>query len=146
MMLLHNLIQEALPEITLSGATQNIMIRGIEWDSRKVEKEFLLIGEKNEPRTFNLPFIEVQNARETLAKLASIYYGKPHEKIKVIGITGTNGKTTSSFILEHFLKSEQKKVGVLGTINTRYDENVIPAAQTTPGPLQVQAILSQMVK
>jgi len=92
----------------------------------------------------HVPVIQVKDARAALAILASVFYGKPSSKIRVIGITGTNGKTTCSYLLEHLLKALNQKVGVIGTINYRYGQKVIPATQTTPGPLQLQKILSQM--
>ncbi len=90
--------------------------------------------------------IKIDDSRRVLAMLADRFYGEPSRKLKVIGITGTNGKTTCSYLLEALFSEAQKKVGVIGTISYRVGERVIPAPNTTPGPLEVQSLLSQMVK
>ncbi len=91
-------------------------------------------------------FIKVEDARETLAQIATNFYENPSHKIKVIGITGTNGKTTISYLLEHILKHAGFSVGVIGTINYRLKNSLIPATNTTPGPLEIQSLLSKMLK
>ena len=64
--------------------------------------------------------------------------------MKLVGITGTNGKTTTSFLIEHMLRGERQNVGLIGTVNYHFAGKEIPAAETTPGPLRLQALLSQM--
>jgi UDP-N-acetylmuramoyl-L-alanyl-D-glutamate--2,6-diaminopimelate ligase len=94
----------------------------------------------------SLGYAEVPDSRLALAKLADKFYGHPSEKIKVIGITGTNGKTTTSYLIESMLKKAGFKVGRLGTIEYRFEERAIPAWHTTPDACQLQYYLSQMVK
>lgn len=89
-------------------------------------------------------WISVNNSRVALARLASSFYGYPSRKLKVIGVTGTNGKTTITYLIENLLKEAGYAVGVLGTINYRFKEKIIPAHNTTPGPLDIQSLLSQM--
>ncbi len=91
-------------------------------------------------------FILVKDTRKALAKLAAEFYGNPSGKIKVIGITGTNGKTTVSYLLEELLKKARFLPAVLGTINYRFKDKIIPAKNTTPGPIELQSLLAGMLK
>ena len=91
-------------------------------------------------------FIQVADTRITLAKLAAEFYGNPSQKIKTIGITGTNGKTTVSYLLEALLKEYGRTPAVIGTINYRFKDKILPSKNTTPGPLEIQSMLAQMQK
>lgn len=91
-------------------------------------------------------FIRVGDTRAVLAKLAAYFYEEPSKKIKVIGITGTNGKTTITYLLEALLKEAGFQAAVIGTVNYRFKNKIIPAENTTPGPLKIQSMLSEMVK
>ncbi|MGH7198795.1 MAG: UDP-N-acetylmuramoyl-L-alanyl-D-glutamate--2,6-diaminopimelate ligase [Candidatus Omnitrophota bacterium] len=164
------LVQEALPDRSPGKALPEISIKGLECDSRGVGKDFLFVairGVKKDgtefieeairrgaaavvtdrplPSSMEIPFILVPECRLAIAQLATAFYGHPARKLKTVGITGTNGKTTSSFLIEHFLLKERKETGVIGTVNTRFAGREIPAVETTPGPLRIQQILSQMV-
>ena len=87
----------------------------------------------------------VDDTRKALARLAANFYNHPSRKIKVIGITGTNGKTTVSYLLERVLKEAGFKVGVLGTINYRLNGKIYNSINTTPGALTIQSYLKKMV-
>ena len=89
--------------------------------------------------------IEVTNSRAVLAALASRFYGAPSEKMVVIGITGTNGKTTTSYIIESMLRQAGKTVGVVGTVNYRFAGKEYANPVTTPESLDLQRILKQML-
>lgn len=88
--------------------------------------------------------ITVGDSRKALACLSAEFFGDPSKRIKAIGITGTNGKTTISYLIEALLKEAGKTPAVLGTINYRFKDKVIPSKNTTPGPLELQSILSDM--
>ncbi|MBM4305419.1 MAG: UDP-N-acetylmuramoyl-L-alanyl-D-glutamate--2,6-diaminopimelate ligase [Deltaproteobacteria bacterium] len=88
--------------------------------------------------------IFVPNSRQALAKIASTFYGNPTANLYLIGITGTNGKTTTTYLMESILKRAGYKVGVIGTINYRYGQKVVPALNTTPESLDLQRILWEM--
>ena len=92
----------------------------------------------------DVPQIVVENARETLGVLASVFYGAPSEKLKVVGISGTNGKTTTSYMLASILQAANKRVGVIGTLGIRYGEKRIPCDLTTPDPVLLQSTLADM--
>jgi UDP-N-acetylmuramoyl-L-alanyl-D-glutamate--2,6-diaminopimelate ligase len=90
--------------------------------------------------------IKVPNSRQALALLASAYYGHPGRHLRLIGITGTNGKTTTSYIIEAILQAAGQAVGVIGTVNYRIGTQEIPAAHTTPDALELHHLLAQMVQ
>ncbi|MCX5680577.1 MAG: UDP-N-acetylmuramoyl-L-alanyl-D-glutamate--2,6-diaminopimelate ligase [Candidatus Omnitrophica bacterium] len=89
--------------------------------------------------------VSVSDVRTALAKIAKNFYGDPSAKLKVIGITGTNGKTTTTYLIEAIAKSAGAKAGVIGTINYRSNGDARPAKNTTPGSLELQKLLSEMV-
>jgi UDP-N-acetylmuramoyl-L-alanyl-D-glutamate--2,6-diaminopimelate ligase len=88
--------------------------------------------------------IVVPDAREALARLSSSFFGFPSSFLTVIGITGTNGKTTTAYLIESILQEDGKNVGVMGTINYRYQGRVTPAPTTTPESLDLQRNLQAM--
>ena len=90
-------------------------------------------------------FIKVKDTRLALARLAVSFYKNPSSKVKVIGITGTNGKTTVTYLLEALLKEAGLNPGVIGTVNYRFKNKIIPAKNTTPGALELQSVLAGMV-
>ncbi|HSO67722.1 MAG TPA: UDP-N-acetylmuramoyl-L-alanyl-D-glutamate--2,6-diaminopimelate ligase [Desulfatirhabdiaceae bacterium] len=89
--------------------------------------------------------ILVTDARHALAALAHQFYGRPSEHLTIIGITGTNGKTTTAFLIERILKKAGFAVGVIGTLNYRYQDMVFDNPMTTPESLDLQRILSDML-
>ncbi|RPJ15353.1 MAG: UDP-N-acetylmuramoyl-L-alanyl-D-glutamate--2,6-diaminopimelate ligase [Desulfobacteraceae bacterium] len=98
------------------------------------------------PVECNLITIQVENTRKALGKIAAKFYGNPSMKLVTIGITGTNGKTTTSYIIESILASAGFKVGVIGTINYRFSGKTFSNPVTTPESLDLQRILFEMVK
>ncbi len=89
--------------------------------------------------------IRVDNSREALARLSAAFYGEPARKLRLVGITGTNGKTTTSFLIESILREAGLNPGVIGTISYRYAGKVLPAPNTTPESLDLQRLLRDMV-
>jgi len=90
--------------------------------------------------------IRVSDAREALAQAASVYYQHPSTKLKVIGVTGTNGKTTVAFMIKQILETAGIKSGLIGTVRYEIGERVIPAHRTTPEALEVQQMMAQMLR
>jgi len=88
-------------------------------------------------------FIEVKDARATLARVAQRYYKFPDREMSVIGVTGTNGKTTVTHLLKHFLNGDQK-VGLIGTINYDLGARTVPSFRTTPESLDIYGMMAQM--
>jgi len=86
----------------------------------------------------------VPDIREALARTADLISGEPSKKLVVIGVTGTNGKTTTTYILEAILKAAGANPGVIGTVNYRYNGKIFAAPHTTPQAPELQAILKEM--
>jgi len=87
--------------------------------------------------------IQVADARATLARVAQRYYKFPDRDMTVIGVTGTNGKTTVTHLLKHFLNGDQR-VGLIGTINYDLGERTVPSYRTTPESLDIYGMMAQM--
>lgn len=91
-------------------------------------------------------YIRVKNSSIALGKLASAWYGNPSAKLKLVGVTGTNGKTTTATLLYEMAKLEGYKAGLLSTVCNYVHDRAVPATHTTPDPLTLNALLSEMVE
>ncbi len=91
-----------------------------------------------------VPIIKVKNSRKALSQLAINFFNPCFEKMNIIGITGTNGKTTTSYLIESILKSAHKEVGVIGTVNYRFCGKEFRANVTTPESLELMQMLREM--
>ena len=93
----------------------------------------------------DIPYILVKSDRLALALIGKNFYGDPAQDMKIIGITGTNGKTTSTLLLKHILEvARGAKVGLLGTMDNMIGQEAIPAQRTTPESLDLQALFARM--
>lgn len=90
--------------------------------------------------------IVVPDSRSALAKASSNYYGDPSEQLTMVGVTGTNGKTTTTHVLKSVLEGAGKKCGLIGTIEYKIGNMVIPATHTTPESLELNELLRRMVR
>ena len=86
----------------------------------------------------NITVIKVEDARYALAMMSCAYFGYPEEQLKVIGITGTKGKTTTTYMIRNMLEDIGYKVGLIGTIETIIGDKRIPASHTTPASYTIQ--------
>jgi UDP-N-acetylmuramyl-tripeptide synthetase len=93
---------------------------------------------------FDVVTLQVEDARTALAKLAARFYGEPSQRMKVIGVTGTSGKTTVTYLLENILEQAGYRTGVIGTVNCRWGGKTRPSPVTTPESLDLQEILAAM--
>jgi UDP-N-acetylmuramoyl-L-alanyl-D-glutamate--2,6-diaminopimelate ligase len=148
---------------------ENLEIKGLTSDSRDVKKGYIFVAVKgssqdghkyladavqrgacalvieNVENVFpNVTIVRVPDTRAALSELASRFYNYPSKDMNLIGITGTNGKTTTSYILESILKEEGRNVGVIGTINYRYKEKFFQASLTTPESNDLMKIMGEM--
>jgi UDP-N-acetylmuramoyl-L-alanyl-D-glutamate--2,6-diaminopimelate ligase len=89
-------------------------------------------------------WFHVSDSREALAAAASALAGEPWKEMAMAGVTGTNGKTTTAFLLHHLMKSAWHRAGLLGTVTVDDGETSAPATSTTPGPVELQGLLSRM--
>jgi UDP-N-acetylmuramoyl-L-alanyl-D-glutamate--2,6-diaminopimelate ligase/murE/murF fusion protein len=96
------------------------------------------------PVTTVVPVICIADTRKALAQLASHFFGHPALELTVIGITGTNGKTTTAYLIESILRAAGLEVGVIGTVNYRYGNQTHAAPVTTPDAVTLQAMLREM--
>jgi UDP-N-acetylmuramoyl-L-alanyl-D-glutamate--2,6-diaminopimelate ligase len=90
------------------------------------------------------PVLTVERPREALGALAAAVYGDPAEAITMVGITGTNGKTTTAYLIESALRAHGQRTGLIGTVETRIDEERIPSIRTTPESPELHALLAVM--
>ncbi|WDV47019.1 UDP-N-acetylmuramoyl-L-alanyl-D-glutamate--2,6-diaminopimelate ligase [Clostridiaceae bacterium M8S5] len=156
---------------------KDIDIKSIAYDSRRVKKGTLFICikgykydghdyienainngavaimvQKNEYKPLGsskVVFIEVKDTRRAMSKISSIFYAEPAKNLKMIGITGTNGKTSVSYYISELLKYHGKKTGIIGTINNICDDEVldiIRTTHTTPEALEIHNMLDLMLK
>jgi UDP-N-acetylmuramoyl-L-alanyl-D-glutamate--2,6-diaminopimelate ligase len=136
-----------------SGAVQEgflfAAIRGLKDDGKKYIPHALSRGARallvDQPlEVEGAVQVIVPDAREALARVASAFYGDPSFALTLIGITGTNGKTTTSYLIESILAADGKSAGVMGTVNYRFQDRVFPAPTTTPESLDLQKNLHAM--
>lgn len=90
--------------------------------------------------------ILVENSRAVYSLICANFFGNPADKLKLIGITGTNGKTTTTFLIKQILENIGKKVGLIGTVQNMICDEVYPAKYTTPDPYELQRLFCEMVK
>ena len=93
-----------------------------------------------------LPQFQVENSRRALAALADSFYGHPSKKLKMIGITASNGKTTTSFMTNAILEEAHLRTGLIGTVIVKVGEKIRPAVLSTPEWFDLHHFLSQMVE
>ena len=162
------LYKVALKEV--HGVT-DVMISNIQFDSRKVGSGDLFVAingytsnghdfipmaiEKGASSVLleempaevspGINYILVENSAEALGVIASNYYGNPSEKLSLIGVTGTNGKSTTVTLLHKLFMKLGHKSGLISTIENKIGDNISPSTHTTPDPLALNALLSQMV-
>ena len=97
------------------------------------------------PSAAPIPVFQVPDSRKALAVLADHFFGAPSSRLTIVGITGTNGKTTTAYLIENILLAAGFQVGVIGTVNYRYKGNLFENPVTTPESLDLQRILAEML-
>lgn len=104
-----------------------------------------VIAEQMPPRLGDIPLVAVRDARQALAQVSAEFFAHPSRELTLVGITGTNGKTTTSYLIESIIKAAGKETGVIGTINYRMKGEEQPAPTTTPQSYDLQRLLREMV-
>lgn len=118
---------------------------GHEFISQAVEKGAIAVvaeREENQPRA---TCVVVENTRTALADLSATFYSHPARKLKLAAVTGTNGKTTTTFLIKHICEKAGLRCGLIGTVRYEIGERVLPATRTTPESLDLQELLAQIV-
>ena len=111
-----------------------------------VVEEGCFQGDFNEMASTGSAFIQVKNSRKALGLMASQLYGNPTRHLKLVGVTGTNGKTTVTHLAASLLEAQGHQVGLLGTVGYVFGKERREASHTTPAPVQLQEMLSEMVR
>ncbi len=120
---------------------------GHQYIAQTIEKGAIAVVCEDLPEKLNkdVCYIKVENSSFALGEIASNFFDRPSEMLKLVGITGTNGKTTSVTLLFNLFRGLGYHVGLLSTISNRINENEIASTHTTPDAIQLNALLKQMV-
>ena len=103
-----------------------------------------ILAECERPINSKVIWIQVTDSRRAMSQLAAKFYGEPSLAMKVAGVTGTNGKTTTGFLLHHLLKTTWHRAGLIGTVHYDLGDEVVEASHTTPESLELQGVLAEM--
>jgi UDP-N-acetylmuramoyl-L-alanyl-D-glutamate--2,6-diaminopimelate ligase len=152
--------------------TTNVAVSSITFDSRKIKKDSLFIAVKGtaidghtfitqaietgaiaivceelpETQLENITYVKVKNANYALGIIAANFYDNPSQKLKLVGVTGTNGKTTTVTLLYNLFKSLGYTVGLLSTVKNKINNEEVPATHTTPDAISLNELLSKMLE
>lgn len=163
-------LKDLLEKVTVCAATADLEqeITGVSYDSRATQPGDLFVamtgfavdGHDFIPKAMEngaaaalcekipadgTPYVQVENARQALAAVGAAFYGYPAEKMTMVGVTGTNGKTTTTYLLKSILEQAQgAKVGLIGTNQNMIGEAIIPTERTTPESFELQKLFAQM--
>jgi UDP-N-acetylmuramoyl-L-alanyl-D-glutamate--2,6-diaminopimelate ligase len=164
-----SMLSELTPLSDLTPSLAQTEIQGLDYDSRRVGPGYLffafpgarvdgrefaaqaaakgalaIVSELPAPAGTTVPWIRVQHGRQALALASKTYYGKLDGKIPVIGITGTNGKTTTSYLVDSILRAAGRTTMLAGTIEYHLGPKILPAANTTPESLDLHRMLAEL--
>ncbi|HET9368488.1 MAG TPA: UDP-N-acetylmuramoyl-L-alanyl-D-glutamate--2,6-diaminopimelate ligase [Candidatus Udaeobacter sp.] len=118
---------------------------GHEFIGQAIEKGASVIVAEREEQNPRATCLVVENTRTALADFAETFYGHPGRKLKLAAVTGTNGKTTTTFLIKHICENAGLRCGLIGTVRYEIGERVLPAIRTTPESLDLQELLAQIV-
>ena len=121
---------------------------GHEFIEKAIENGATVIVYENAPaaKKENVVYVEVENSAAAAAYIANNFFGRPSEKMKLVGVTGTNGKTTIATLLYKLFTRLGYKCGLLSTVENQIGEKVVPATHTTPDAISLNKLLSEMVE
>ena len=167
------LLKDILYKVSVNAVygDTNVKVAQVDFDSRKIVKDSLFVAQKGTSvdghlyidkaislgattiiceqlpsyLEANITFIQVEDSSKTLAIIASNFYDNPSSKLKLIGVTGTNGKTTVASLLYQLFKKSGYKTGLLSTVQILVDTTVFNATHTTPDSVTINSYLHQMV-
>ena len=167
------LLKDILYKVSVNAVygDTNVKVAQVDFDSRKIVKDSLFVAQKGTSvdghlyidkaislgattiiceqlpsyLEANITFIQVEDSNKTLAIIASNFYDNPSSKLKLIGVTGTNGKTTVASLLYQLFKKSGYKTGLLSTVQILVDTTVFNATHTTPDSVTINYYLHQMV-
>jgi len=165
-MLLHDLVKN----ISFKGKSDNREIKAITYDSRKVKPGTLFVaisGIQNDgheyipqaiengavavlsngrsPITREIPILQVQDPRIAMSQIAAQFYGDPSKNMNIIGVTGTNGKTSITHIIQHILQNSKINCGTMGTLGFYTPSGMVSTGFTTPESVELQQMLNMIL-
>ena len=160
-MKLYTILEEiptALPDCEITGITADskkvlpgmlfVCVKGMHFDGHSVAEEMLAEGAAAVVAERDLGLgdkqILVENTRKTLGALYAAWYGHPERKMRMVGVTGTNGKTTTTTLIKEMLVRAGRKVGLIGTVQYEIGDEIIPSPNTTPLPEEYFSLLAKM--
>ena len=169
-MKLNELLKYVKPLCIIGDTDKEIM--GVNIDSRKIEKGHLFVAIKGtqtdghkfipkalelgatailcedipEEKTDSITYIQVASTEKSVGPVATVFFGEPSKKLKLVGVTGTNGKTTIATLLYNMFRKFGHKCGLLSTVCNYIEDEAIPADHTTPDPIELNRLLHQMVE
>ena len=168
-MVLEELIK-GLKTVSVCGQT-DIEITGVNIDSRRIKEGHLFIAQRGtqvdghkfipkaielgakavlcevlpEEKAEGVTYVQVESTEDVVGKVATIFYGDPSRKLKLVGVTGTNGKTTIATLLYNMFRKLGYKCGLLSTVCNYIEDEAVPADHTAPDPIELNYLLSRMV-
>lgn len=168
-MILKELLKNIAP-LTVTGQS-DIEITGVNIDSRRIKEGHLFVAQRGtqvdghkfipkaielgakailcedmpEDKVDGVTYIQVESTEDAAGKVATIFYGDPSRKLKLVGVTGTNGKTTIATLLYNMFRKLGYKCGLMSTVCNYIEDEAIPADHTTPDPIELNLLLSKMV-
>ena len=169
-MKLQELLKNVKP-LTITG-NADADITGVNIDSRKIEQGHLFVAQKGtqvdghkfipkaielgarailceelpEEKTEGVTYVQVESTEDAVGKVATVFYGEPSKKLQLVGVTGTNGKTTIATLLYNMFREMGHKCGLLSTVCNYIEDEAIPADHTTPDPIELNMLLARMVE
>ena len=130
-----------------------VAIRGTQVDGHQfIDKaielgaDAILCEELPEKLSGHVTYVQVESTEDAVGKVATLFYGNPSHKLKLVGVTGTNGKTTIATLLYNMFRKFGYKVGLLSTVCNYIDDVEVPADHTTPDPIELNELLAKMVE
>lgn len=168
-MKLSELLKNVKPLALIGNA--DVEVTGVNIDSRKVQEGHLFIAMKGtqvdghrfipkaiglgatavlcedlpEEQAEGITFVQVESTEDAAGKVATMFYGEPSKKLKLVGVTGTNGKTTIATLLYNMFRKMGYNCGLLSTVCNYINDEAIPADHTTPDPIELNMLLAEMV-
>ncbi len=164
------LLQELVKNISFKGQSDNREIKAITYDSRKVKPGTLFVAisgmqddgheyipqaiengavavlsNGRSPITREIPILQVQNPRKAMSRIAAQFYGNPSKNMNIIGVTGTNGKTSITHIIHHILYSSNINCGTMGTLGFHTPSGMVSTGFTTPESVELQQMLNTLL-
>ena len=169
-MKLQELLKGIKPTSVIGGVDADIT--GVDIDSRQVKDGHLFVAMKGtqvdghrfipkaieqgasavlcedlpEEKAEGVTYIQVPSTEDAVGHVATLFYGDPSKKLKLVGVTGTNGKTTIATLLYNMFRKMGYKCGLLSTVVNYIDGEAIPADHTTPDPIELNMLLGKMVE